>query len=192
MSSAEKITKGPEVSSNTVELESVRQERQEALRDTLEKAEQRHKSEAKESIDTVRAEALDQAKNAENTKISIDKSPAEKRGTLLTRKHREASFRKQMDSIQPHLSIHEQRVSRIIHNKTVEKISDTLDSTVARPNALLAGSISAFLLVTVVYLLAKNYGYPLSGFETIGAFLIGWVIGLIYDYTRMLIRGKRN
>lgn len=97
-----------------------------------------------------------------------------------------------MESISSHLSPKEQSFSRFIHNKKVEKLSDVTGSTVARPNALLAGSIAAFLLVTAVYLVAKYYGYKLSGFETIGAFALGWVLGMIYDYVRLLIGNKKH
>jgi hypothetical protein len=192
MSNVEKITKGPEKQLDQAELESVRGERQEALRDTLEKAEQHHKNRNQESLESVRSDAVDKAVSTKEKQTAVERSPAEKRGTLLSRQHREASFKRQMDSIQPHLSKSEQKVSRLIHNKAVEKTSDALGSTLARPNALFAGSVAAFLLVTLVYLLAKYYGYPLSGFETIAAFLIGWALGLIYDYVQLLVRGKRQ
>jgi hypothetical protein len=42
-----------------------------------------------------------------------------------------------------------------------------------------------------VYLIAKNLGYVLSGFETIGAFAIGWIIGVLYDYFRVMVTGKK-
>lgn len=61
----------------------------------------------------------------------------------------------------------------------------------ARPNAILAGSVVAFFAVLGVYLLAKNLGYVLSGFETIAAFVIGWIIGILYDYFRTMITGKK-
>ena len=50
--------------------------------------------------------------------------------------------------------------------------------------------ISVFGLI--IYTIAKTIGYKLSGFETIAAFLIGWLIGLIYDYLRILITGKKE
>ena len=58
-------------------------------------------------------------------------------------------------------------------------------------NAILAGSFSAFVCVTAVYVIAKNYGYPLSGFETIAAFIIGWILGQAFDFMRTMITGKR-
>ncbi|HRN90324.1 MAG TPA: hypothetical protein PK543_01410, partial [Candidatus Saccharibacteria bacterium] len=76
-------------------------------------------------------------------------------------------------------------------NKTVEKVSDVVGSTVARPNAVLSGAVSAFILTLAVYIVAKTIGYRLSGFETIAAFIVGWTIGILYDYLRILITGKK-
>lgn len=190
MSNLETTSKGPERPIDTAELESINHEQREALRDSLEKAEQEHKNTSKETLNEAHANALDKAKSADVP--TKERSPAEKRSTLFTKRHREQSFDKQMEGIQPHLSRGEQAFSKVIHNKSVEKTSDVAGSTIARPNALLAGSISAFILVTIVYLLAKHYGYPLSGFETMGAFVAGWIIGLLYDYVHLLIKGKKS
>ena len=60
-----------------------------------------------------------------------------------------------------------------------------------RPNAILAGAVVAFVLVLAVYLISKFYGYTLSGFETIGAFIVGWVLGILYDFFKVMITGKK-
>lgn len=193
MSNQEKIRQTSEHNSGDRELESISAEQREALRETLEKAEHEHKHNKQESIQDARSEALSSASQAESLMAqNNDRSPAERRTGIISRRQRDQSFNKQMDSISPHLSKNEQSFSRFIHNKNIEKISDTAGSTIARPNALLAGSITAFILVTVVYLLAKHYGYQLSGFETIGAFALGWILGMIYDYIRLLIGTKKR
>jgi len=49
----------------------------------------------------------------------------------------------------------------------------------------------AFLLTLIIYVIAKTFGYNLSGFETIGAFIIGWILGVVYDYLKILFVGKK-
>ena len=73
----------------------------------------------------------------------------------------------------------------------VEKASDTVGTTIARPNAILSGAVFAFIITLLTYTIAKKSGYVLSGFETIGSFILGWIIGIIYDYLRILITGKK-
>lgn len=81
--------------------------------------------------------------------------------------------------------------SKVIHNKAVEKVSDVGAATVARPNAILSGAIFAFVLTLGVYLIAKHLGYPLSGFESIGAFILGWILGIVYDFLKVMITGRK-
>ena len=81
--------------------------------------------------------------------------------------------------------------SKFIHNQLIEKTSDFFEKTIARPNLILAGSIFSFTLTLIAYVIAKKYGYILSGFETILAFIIGWIVGLIYDYFLALFTGKK-
>lgn len=78
-------------------------------------------------------------------------------------------------------------LSTLLHMKTLSFISDIVSSTIARPNALLCGAILSFIVTITSYLLAKNLGYSLSGFEPMGGFLVGWTIGVLYDLIRSLV-----
>jgi hypothetical protein len=97
-----------------------------------------------------------------------------------------------MSQVQKELPASNRAFSKIIHNSFVEKTSDVIGDTVARPNALFAGAFVAFVLTILTYTIAKTIGYSLSGFETIAAFIIGWIIGITYDYLRILITGKKS
>lgn len=120
-------------------------------------------------------------------------NPGEKqsRKQTISRKTKEANFKRVMNDIQPQLSPTSRAFSKFIHNRTVEAASDTLGQTIARPNAILAGAVAAFVLTLAVYLIGHWFGYPLSGFESIGAFILGWVIGILYDFLRVMITGKK-
>lgn len=154
---------------------------------TLESAEQREKKARSEALETAisveRGGAERAARPADNLKATVKKATG--------KKAREANFKRQMERVQTNMKPSERAFSKFIHNKAVEKTSDFLGATVARPNAILSGAIVAFLAVLAVYIIAKNLGYVLSGFETIGAFIAGWVIGIVYDYLRLIITGKK-
>ena len=109
-----------------------------------------------------------------------------------TKRQRKDSYTTTMKQIQSEMSTSSRTFSKFIHNPSVEKLSDAVGASVARPNAVLAGSMAATFLTLFVFLVAKQYGYRLSGFETIGTFFVGWSVGLIYDYARMMAIGRRN
>ncbi len=175
---------------NTAELEKAGAEHRERLREDLERA-----KEHKEDLDEARHEALEKASSIEREKKEDDKqrevSPAEKRKGPIGKAEREASFNATMKEVQSQMSGSSRAFSKVIHNKTVEKISEVAGDTIARPNAILSGAIFAFLLTLAVYLIAKNIGFQLSGFESIGTFLLGWVIGIVYDFLKVMITGRK-
>lgn len=162
----------------------------ERLRRDLDDAEAKHK-EKQEKLELAQREAHERADSLKHV-AKPEKPPAQKRSQILTKQQRDASFNRQMNIVYDELRPSERRFSRFIHNRAVESVSNGLGATIARPNALLAGSVCAFLLVTAVYSIAKYYGYQLSGFETIGAFALGWILGIIYDYFKLLVTGKSS
>lgn len=172
-----------EKESNQEQLDEIAAEQREAMRDQLER--QERKQEVIESEDEVlhRAERLAQKAEIEKTEHSKDTPLNEKYRGAPSRKQLHDSFKQQMQSVRENLGIGGKVFSTIIHNKTIESVSNFLSVTIARPNALLSGSIAAFVTVTILYFVAKHYGFQLSGFETILAFILGWLIGIIYDYS---------
>ena len=108
----------------------------------------------------------------------------------VTNDEKRAAYKQIMTHIRSEMSAPARAFSKFIHNRSVERVSGILGNSVARPNSVLTGSTCALVLVALVYVIAKIYGYPLSGFETIGAFILGWIIGLIYDYARALVTGR--
>lgn len=171
-------------------LDAARQERSAELESNRERAAEK----APESdLEKSKQEALEAASKTEK-KAKSEEAPAEKRkDTPAQRRARQkASFNVTMKDAQAHMSPTSRTFSKVIHNKVIEKTSEAVGSTVARPNAILAGSMSAFLLTLIIYIVAKYYGYPLSGFETIAAFIIGWAVGLLIDYIRIMVTGKRT
>jgi len=142
-----------------------------------------------------RIKALETAASVESDSKETKKSekrPAPLRRGPISKKQLSASYRRTMEQVQNELPAGNRIFSKIIHNKVIEKTSDIIGNTVARPNAMLAGAVVAFALTLLTYTTAKTIGYTLSGFETIGAFIVGWVIGIVYDYLRVLITGKRS
>lgn len=130
--------------------------------------------------------------SAEKKKASESATPSKRRHGVVNKKERNASFKQHMKQVQSELPPLKRAFSKVIHNPVVEKTSEIVGSTIARPNAILAGAVVAFVAVLTVYLTAKHFGYPLSGFETIGAFIIGWVLGILYDFFKVMITGKRG
>jgi len=191
MSTPEQLPQSPE---NNAEAPRVSAEHYERL-DNKETGERSLES-AEKQVEKAKIEALENAISVEKAGAEKDHrpkdSPAVRRRGTVGKKEKEASFKKRMTQVQEELPAPERAFSKLIHNPFIEKTSEALGSTIARPNAILAGAVTAFFLVLAVYIIAKTFGYVLSGFETIAAFIIGWAFGLLYDYLRIMITGKKS
>lgn len=168
-------------------------EQAEKLRDHFEKAGELSPDKKEAEVEKARVEASEalmnkEAGGAEKKQATQGSGPAIRR---VTKKEKDKVFQETMSHVRSHLNAPERALSKFIHNRTVEKTSDVVGATVARPNAILAGSLCAFLLTGAVYILARTFGYPLSGFETIGSFIIGFVLGILFDFFRVMITGRR-
>lgn len=155
------------------------------------KVENAEKSEAKARHEALKEAISVERGGAEKKGKESSGSPAKRRHGVVSKKERDASYKHHMKQLQSELSPAQRTFSKFIHNPVVEKTSEAIGNTVARPNAILAGALVAFFLVLAVYLVAKFYGYTLSGFETIGAFIVGWVLGVLYDFFKVMITGKK-
>ena len=190
MANNEKHTiKSHESSKNIEQFGAIAHERNEAIRETIEKAEkeQRNHNISEREV-LARARELADKNQAETEQ---PQSPAEKRRGPITKKQLNDSFKSQMKYAETEMTGAERLVSRFIHLKPIDKSADVIGSTIARPNSMLSGSIAAFLSITILYFVSKHYGYPLSGFETAGAFIAGWVVGLMYDQLVKLFKREQ-
>jgi len=186
----ERIRGGAE---STVEAQDAAADRKAELTKNLENQVEQSPEARAEAIEDARAEANKEALMNKERGGAENKSGGEPTASAIrkvTKKQKAVEYKKTMVSIQSEMSAPSRTFSKVIHNPVIEKTSEVVGSTVARPNALLAGSTVAFITVAVLYIVAKQYGYVLSGFESIGAFILGWLIGVSFDYVRLLIRGS--
>lgn len=172
------------------QLANISEQQGEVIRNKLEEAEKKHYE--RQSEQELLAQATELADESdESAEQAKQPSPAERRRGAPSRKQLQGSFKGQMKNVQTELGPGEKLISKLIHLKVVEKVSDATTATIARPNAMLSGSIAAFIAVTILYLVARHYGYSLSGFETIAAFCAGWILGLVYDYVSTVFKRRK-
>lgn len=186
---------GPEQQPSTpekVETSKVSAEQYELLNSA--EAPEISKESTEKKVEKARAEVEQAISKERPSTVEKERKPsaATKRRGAISRQEKEASYKRHMKQVQDELPPLQRAFSKFIHAKPIEKASELIGSTVARPNAILFGAIAGFVLVLAVYLIAKNLGYVLSGFETIGAFIAGWILGVLYDFFRTMITGKKS
>ena len=178
----------PELAKNAGELEQSASEIERSAAEQLERRAEQAAEGQHEKLDNARHEALKQAETSQT--VETEKPAAPETPRQITKDDRTASYQKTMKKMQSELSPASRTFSKVIHNPAVEKASEAIGSTVARPNLIIAGALGAIASV-IVYFVARHYGYVLSGSETIILFGCGWVIGAIIEYARVGFLNKR-
>lgn len=166
-----------------------RAELEKKLENNAEKSGEQNPDDARHEIEKIVAE-----KDAKEEQEKRETDSAEKLEQKPITKHDiDTKYKDTMKNMQSQLTAPSRAFSKVIHNPVVEKTSEVIGNTVARPNLVIAAAIGA-IASAVVYIVANKYGYELSGFETIGLFILGWAIGAIIEYIRvgLINNGKRR
>jgi hypothetical protein len=177
---------------STVEAQNAAAERSKELLSKVERSGEQGSESSGERAESARKEAEAAFTRESGKERTSGGEPTASAIRRVTKKEREASYNATMKHVRSEMSLPARTFSKVIHQPVVEKSSEILGSSLARPNAILAGSVSALILVTLTYLIARTFGYQLSGFETIGAFVLGWLIGIIYDFVKIMAAGGQK
>lgn len=131
---------------------------------------------------------MDQIPPTNQNKVAITNH--KKALDMISNQQRNASYKKVMQITREHLTLTSRVLSTIIHVKFIEKTIEILSQTLLRPNSMLFGSILALTASLISFIYVFYYEYTISNLEIILSFGIGWLIGIIYDYLKLLISGK--
>ena len=102
------------------------------------------------------------------------------------------AYKRELAKIQTKLPVASRRFSKIVHNKTVEAVSNVGAQTVARPSGLLGGSIAAFVGSLVLYFMARQYGFKYNYLMMFILFVGGFAIGGIIELLGWRLLRKRR
>jgi hypothetical protein len=102
------------------------------------------------------------------------------------------NYTQTLASIQRRLAPASRTFSKVIHTPAVEKASEALETTVARPSVTAGATWTALIIGSIFYFTARRYGYALSGSEIELSFLVGAALGLVIEWLwRTFIRHPR-
>lgn len=163
------------------------QKHHEKLKEQLESnAEKAHKS--NELLEDARREVHETA--ISGTELAPKHSEKKSQSTLApkTRAEKNKSFNTTMHHVRKDLSTPERTLSKIIHQPTIERVSDIAGKTVARPSGIIGAGIATCIGLSLIFGIAKYAGFPLSGSEMPLLIVIGMAIGLFAEWVYKSIK----
>ncbi len=102
------------------------------------------------------------------------------------------AYYRELNKIQTKLSGTSRKFSKIIHNKTIESVSNIGAQSVARPSGVLGGSIVACIGSFVTYYMARHYGFRYNYLLLFLLFVAGFLLGGILEFCIWLALGRRR
>ena len=179
-------SKAPELDPNKA------REQAEKIRNKLEReaksAAEKHKSHSKEKLKHHAEQKAEKAEDIDSrirSKTDTDQQKAYNYETSDTLPRALVQARRQLKPA-------ERAFSKVIHNPTVEVVSNIAGGTVARPSGLLWGSFFSFVATTLFFVISKAYGYEYNAFVAIGAFVGGFGLGLVLEFLTRKLHISRN
>ena len=138
------------------------------------------------TIESLQEHAKKEARGSQDIKVDKEKKPAEI--PYMTRELKADVFRRIIHGAQAHLKGPDRVLSKVIHNKTIDKASGIGAKTIARPWGLFVGGIFAFIGSLVVLYAAKHYGFSYNLLLFFMLFGAGFILGTALELTFRVFR----
>ena len=156
---------------------------------TPEHAPEKNQEDLSKALESLQSHDKEEAKS--KREIKIEKENKEPSLPYLTREIKTDAFKRILRTTQARLKGPDKVLSKVIHNKTVSRVSAIGEKTVARPWGLLVGGIFAFFgSITVLYM-AKHYGFKYNLLLLSMLFVVGFIVGTALELILRAFRHKR-
>jgi hypothetical protein len=167
----------------TQELEAARAEKFEELRNQPEATAENSNERAEEARKVIN-------KVEKTPEPPAEPEAAPTKPTLPFLNHK-LNYIQTLNSVQRRLTPVSRSFSKVIHAPIVEKSSEVLEKTIARPSITVGATWTALIIGSVFYFTARHYGYELSGSEITLSFVLGAIIGLALEGFWRMLRHRR-
>jgi hypothetical protein len=103
--------------------------------------------------------------------------------------NKKTAYQDTLSKAQSHLNKYERFLANILHNRLVYLVLDTLERSLFRIIPLQFALISSVTVGLLIIAQAYFYGYQIKSLSSLGAvFILGMIVGLIYEYVRTFIK----
>ncbi len=149
-----------------------------------EKAENAAES-TKEQVHELKSKAENQAVSGKEFTVGENESTSHSQHHSNQKELKASAYKKSMRQVRSKLSKPDKALSKVIHNKTIENVSEVSSKTVARPSGLLGGGICALAGSAFLLYMSKHYGFEYNYAVFFILFVGGFFVGMLGE---LLIR----
>jgi len=144
---------------------------------TVEYAERDRTEHIKHAQETV---AIESAKS--ERVMTPDVSVTDDRPYLIDNAVKMLRMRQNLTEVQKRLKPAQKRLSNVIHQPAVRRVSESASKTISRPSGLLGGGVIAFAGSLVYLYLTSTLGFAYNYLFFLLFFIAGFVLGIAIEY----------
>ncbi len=164
-------------------------EQREKLEKTLEAGrEAEHQLAKKETLESIQESIKNEAVSGKEYSVGEREKSADSSPVTINKQVKKAAYKKTLKHVQRQLSPPERILSNVIHQPTIDTISNIGARTVARPSGVLGGGIVSLLGTGALLFISKHFGFNYNFFVFILLFVLGYGLGVLLE---LVIRGVR-
>jgi len=180
--------KGPE------QAELLQKNELEAIREKLDKELESNAEKAKNSYQNTKelSRAVEQHAISGKEMSYGDRADTKRHPVLVNKQLKDMAYLRAMTRVRKHLSLPSKAFSKVVHSKAVERPSEIIGNTVARPSGMLGGALVATIGSSALLWITKHYGYEYNYLAVILLFVIGLTLGLAMELLWKTFRLKRR
>ena len=168
------------------ELEAIREKLDRELESNAEKAKNTH-------LDTEQLSRSAEQQAISGKEMSHgDRADTKRHPVLVNKQLKDMAYMRAMTRVRKHLSMPSRAFSKVVHSKAVERPSEIIGNTVARPSGMLGGAFVATIGSSILLWVTKHYGYEYNYLAVILLFVIGMTLGLAVELLWKTLRLKRR
>jgi hypothetical protein len=144
-----------------------------------------------ENIDSIRKKTETIARSTNESLIQNEKQDKEVESTLHINKELEImAYQRTLNRTRKNLSKPSRAFSKIVHQPTIESVSEFTGKTIARPSGVLVGGIAAFIGSSLFLWISRYYGYEYNFLLFALFFTGGFFVGLLLEVGYKLLRRR--
>jgi hypothetical protein len=135
------------------------------------------------SLNALRQHVEQEAKSSKDIqRLDLDDDPSSAPTIMLHRELKDDAYRRSIQKAQTQLSAPDRALSKVIHQPTVELISNVTAQTVGRPSGLFMGGLLALISSSLLLYMARNYGFSYNYAVMLLGFLGGFIVGVVIEF----------
>lgn len=186
---SEKLSHSPEQSVESIDTSIEAQKHLEKLQ---EKAELAEKDSIQQHIESLNKSVEQQAVSGKELNVGDKNTESSPQTFGISKQLKADAYKRMLKRVRAGLNVRDRTLSRVVHQKTVESVSNAAAKTVARPTALLGGGIGAFVGSAVLLYVSRQNGFTYNYTVIFVLFVGGFFAGALAELIIKLFLHRRS